>query len=314
VAAVDQALMEQLVSFPTQVRGNILDLLLTNMPDRVSEVRGCGRLGTSDHEIIFAEISCGGGRQTEAKKTKNWRRADWPQMRKELSRVNWRREFTQASPSQMWQKFKIQVQATVKKNVPLKKIHKNGRPPWMTREISAAIQRKKRLWQEAKKGRRHEEYKEAEKKVRNLIRNAKNRFEKRLADSKDGNSRPFFSYVKKKSKSRPEVGPLTDKHGATVTEDEKMAGILNNYFSSVFTQENVTDLPKASTLQVDAPLTSVPITAHEVKKKIKNLRKEAAAGPDEIGPRILQELVEEVAEPLVMIFRASMSTYRRGTG
>jgi hypothetical protein len=31
--------MEQLVNFPTQIRVNILDLLLINIPDRVTEVR-----------------------------------------------------------------------------------------------------------------------------------------------------------------------------------------------------------------------------------------------------------------------------------
>jgi hypothetical protein len=33
--AAEESLMEQLVTFPTQVRGNILDWVLTNMPERV---------------------------------------------------------------------------------------------------------------------------------------------------------------------------------------------------------------------------------------------------------------------------------------
>ena len=41
----EDKLMSQLVEFSTQVKGNILDLVLTNMPERISEVREEGRLG-----------------------------------------------------------------------------------------------------------------------------------------------------------------------------------------------------------------------------------------------------------------------------
>jgi hypothetical protein len=42
VEAFEEAGMKQLVNFPTQVRGNIPDLVLTKIPDRVTEVRGVG--------------------------------------------------------------------------------------------------------------------------------------------------------------------------------------------------------------------------------------------------------------------------------
>ena len=87
-----------------------------------------------------------------------------------------------------------------------------------------------------------------------------------------------------------------------------MAGILNNYFSTVFTKENTTSVPAAADTQARAQLSSVSISVHEVKKKIRKLRSSAAAGPDEIGPCILQELVEEVAWPLTCVFRASVRT------
>jgi len=45
VEAADDAMLEQLITFPTQVRGNILDLVFTNMPERVSDITEEGRLG-----------------------------------------------------------------------------------------------------------------------------------------------------------------------------------------------------------------------------------------------------------------------------
>ena len=51
--------MTQMVDFSTQVRGNILDLVITNMPERVLEVREEGRLGESDHVMIVSEMAVG---------------------------------------------------------------------------------------------------------------------------------------------------------------------------------------------------------------------------------------------------------------
>jgi hypothetical protein len=40
------------VDFPTHTKGNTLDLLLTNCPDKVIEVSDSGRLGRSDHCML----------------------------------------------------------------------------------------------------------------------------------------------------------------------------------------------------------------------------------------------------------------------
>jgi len=54
------------------------------------------------------------------------------------------------------------------------------------------------------------EYKEVERKVKNLIRNAKRSYEKRLARESQGNSRPFYAYLKRKTKLRTSIGPIKD--------------------------------------------------------------------------------------------------------
>ena len=55
--ATEDMLMSQLVDFSTQVKGNVLDLVLTNMPDRVLDVKEEGRLGRSDHCIRVDRFS-----------------------------------------------------------------------------------------------------------------------------------------------------------------------------------------------------------------------------------------------------------------
>ncbi len=151
--AIEDGFMEQLVDFPTQVKGNILDLIVTNIPERFEDVSEHGQLGKSDHFMIVAKISRGAARQEE-NGAPDWRRADWDGEK---------------------------VTGLVGQHVPERRRRNQNRPAWLSQEIMRAIRRKKRLWRTCRDRIPTDEYKEAEKKVRNLIRNAKRRFEKKLA-------------------------------------------------------------------------------------------------------------------------------------
>ena len=74
---MEDRLMTQMVDFSTQVRGNILDLVITNMPERVLEVREEGRLGKSDHVMIVTEIAVGKATRENQMPLPDWRKADW---------------------------------------------------------------------------------------------------------------------------------------------------------------------------------------------------------------------------------------------
>ena len=49
----------------------------------------------------------------------------------------------------------------------------------------------------------------------------------------------FYSYVRSKSVTKEKVGPLKDDQGNIITEASAMCKILNEYFSSVFTNPSV---------------------------------------------------------------------------
>jgi hypothetical protein len=63
--AAQDKLMEQLVDFPTQVKGNTLDLVITNIPERVDETCEAGRLGKSYHTVITVKVSIGVSLESE---------------------------------------------------------------------------------------------------------------------------------------------------------------------------------------------------------------------------------------------------------
>ena len=97
-----------------------------------------------------------------------------------------------------------QIQASVKRNVPTRRRRNRNRPAWLSKEILTAIRRKKRLWTRVREGNNRELYDEEEKKVKKMIRNAKRKFEKKLAEGgkKDSTTkRQFYAYVKQKTKA-----------------------------------------------------------------------------------------------------------------
>jgi len=149
-----------------------------------------------------------------------------------------------ALAEEVWNVFKEEILQSVEDNVPKKPKRNGRRSVWMTREILRALRRKRRIWRKEITSNTSEEYREAERKVKNLIRNAKRNFEKKIAKESKGNSRPFYSYLKRRTKSKVSVSPLLNSEGNMVSTAEEMAEVINVYFRSVFTREGDT-VPEA---------------------------------------------------------------------
>ena len=238
---------------------------------------------------------------------KNWKRADWDGMRLDLAIMAWDRALGGLLVHVMWDIFRSKIDATVARHVPVKKEQRGGRSPWMSREIMAAVRRKKRLWEKAKKGSGVDEYKDADRQVKKMIRTAKRNFERRLAMEKGGNSRPFFSYVKKKTRTCKTIGPLVDESWTSISDNKGMAETLNGFFHSVFTQEDISSIPSATVREMEN-MEGAIVRERLIREKIKNFKPCSAAGPDGIGPQLLKEFQEEIIPALKLIHRKSLES------
>ena len=306
VEAVENALMQQLVEFPTQVKGNILDLVITNVPERVEEIYEAGRLGKSDHVLIVTRVSVGAAAEDPVPQGKDWRRADWNAIREELKDRAWAASIRRAAAADAWAIFRRKIDEVTEKFVPTRRRRNQNRPAWLTQNILREIRRKKKLWRAVRGGQITEEYKQAEKSVKNMIRNSKRRFEKKLAENKGGSNRQFFAYVKKKTGAKSSVGPLKEAGGETVADAAGMAEILNRTFKEVFTREDVASVPEPAEMETESVLASVHFAARDVKKKIRELKQDSAPGPDSVTPQLLKETMNEVAPLLAVIFTKSL--------
>ena len=132
---------------------------------------------------------------------------------------------------------------------------------------------------------------------------AKRNYEKRLAkNARKNNAKLFYSYMKRRTCNQVSVGPLKDSSGQLVTDDESMAEILNEFFCSVFTREDATDVPIAEQLyHEEEPLVLVQITSAQVQKKLNSLKPNSTLGPDKLWPRVQQKLASVIATLLAIV-------------
>ena len=120
----------------------------------------------------------------------------------------------------------------------------------------------------------------------------------------------FWKYVQEQTKTRQGIGILKGKDGKLYTDDKDRADILNEFFASVFTKEEDTNIPhlEESSRSQGISISDLRVTPQEVEKKLKELNPAKAQGPDGIPPKVLKELSKEIATPLSYIFNKSLET------
>ncbi len=99
---------------------------------------------------------------------------------------------------------------------------------------------------------------------------------------------------------------MKDSGGQMVTSDEGMAEILNKAFQEAFTREDMSSIPVPNNKCEHSFLESVRFQPAAVKRKIRELRTDAASGPDGLGPKVLQELQDELSPVLAANFKKSL--------
>ena len=307
---IEEESLCQLVSFATHNKGNTLDLVITNNPENIVAVYPDTTLGKSDHCIINVEIVANKVDSNKAIKRPNWAKMDVEGLKRELGDKNWQQILSGKTVEEDWAHFRKILDAAVSRHVPVSTVRAENQPKWITREIIRLIRKKRRAWRTMRVHltvENREKYKELEKQVTIRVRNAKRSMEKRLANSKNSNARTFANYIKSKTKSRTGIGPLKTKEGKMVTREDEIAELLNNFFASVFTEEDIMNLPHKEE-ETEARLDTISITTEMIREKIKNLKENSAPGPDGITPTLLKGAREELLVPLKIIYNKSLQT------
>ncbi len=86
-----------------------------------------------------------------------------------------------------------------------------------------------------------------------------------------------------------------------------MVEILNKNFASVFSVENTETIPESPIAPRGfEPLDVGSIDERDYRKYLDKLKTNKSTGPDDLSPRLLKELKEQILKPLTIIFNLTL--------
>lgn len=318
VECLRDCFLTQHVDKPTRFRGDqkpsILDLILTNEENVVSDVQYLAPVGSSDHCTLLFEYICKVQKTESITKKFKYDKGDYDGMREYLGNQEWNEGFDDLSEQESWNKFSNILEEAMKEFIPIhtsKGNRKRKHQLYMDREGFSLLKRKDRSWEKYLESKDISDYKaycDTRNVLRSHTRKLRHDFEESISTEIKTNPKAFWKYTQSKTTVRSGVSDLRDSDGNLCNEDESKAEILNDFFCSVFTRENMEDIPELKTKHHGKPLTDIRITEECIHKHLQKLKPGKSAGPDGFHPRVLKEVLSEIVTPLQIIFSKSISS------
>ena len=140
------------------------------------------------------------------------------------------------------------------------------------------------------------------------------KLEKEAISKTKKNSKAFFAFAKKFSKTSTGVGPIITKDCKVVTEPKEIAELQKEQYDKVFTKPNkeakidnaAEFFSKESTN--DNMIENILFTYMDVREAIDKLSVNAAAGPDGVPAILLKKCKDVWSHPLACLWQKSLLT------
>ena len=202
--------------------------------------------------------------------------------------------------TECWNILKYEIECIINTFIPLRKQGNRFRKKHYSKEVIRKILFKQTKWRVYRRTRKDEDYanyKEALNLATTEIRKSKRTFDKKLAGNIKNDSNSFYAHVRSKQKVRDMVGRLENNRENIISDGFQMAIVLNEYFSSVFTTEDISSLPVPFTKfegNESEYLGQLFVTTEMIAQKIKKMKDNKSPGVDGIPPKLLKEIVEQI--------------------
>ena len=204
------------------------------------------------------------------------------------------------------------------KNIHHKRSKVKDNLPWITSQIRRMIRKRDKLSfrkkQQIKVGandlnRTTKQLKALKKVIQSEIRKAYWSYVESIItpiDDQDSQSGPprFWTYIKHRRTDTVGIKSLCDK-GEDVFKPVEIANLLNDNFQSIFTTETPVSSDLLNWPLPYSDMADIEITESGVLKLLQCLKIHKASGPDQIRPRVLKEMENQVAPMLTVIFKKS---------
>ena len=294
--------LAQLITEPTRVTSNsstILDLVITNCPERFSASGTLSPPSNCDHSVIFASMNLITHRSRSYKRQVwNFNNVNSADLNCELSQMDWFSLCENTNDiDETYSCWYSHFRSIIEKYIPLKMVTiRPNDKPWMDSEVRHAIRRRDRLlrihnirpspvtW---------ENYRAQRNFVTSLIRFAKKSFYERAStdlSNPDTNCKKWWSIVNKVcGRENSSTIPPIIENEVPIFDSKEKACIFNDYFVLQ------TELPLANAIppiiqpyQTQQFLSNIIATEEQVLESMKGVDISKACGYDGIGNKIIK--------------------------
>ena len=311
----------QLIKEPTHYkpgcRPTLIDLILTKNPELVKKVKLAAPLGKSYHSTVILKTNTTTPK-TEKCMVRKFQvdKGDYNSMRKKFREEDWETSLHEAEDDvdKAWQILSSKIKAARDSFIPSRMVNTNRDSKKRSLYLEDSLihlTRIKRL--QFKVYKKHPSlynynlYVQARARVTKYTRKIKRNKEKRIAKNIKTNSKEFYQYIRSKTQKKDGISELKKTDGKFTANDQEKSTELNNFFSSVFTDEDTSNIPETNFDNKNfKKLFSADIQEDEMRKLLESTNSGKSPGPDELHPKILKECSVELAKPLKMMFDLTM--------
>ena len=316
--------LNQIVNQPTHKDGNTLDLILINNMELLHDINISVPLRSATHHYILevaSRLSTTHGKEQEEDANDNKipplrtlniqsDEADWHSMKKKLDEIDWQIEFSGLNPDEMVDRI-LQVSfQTAEQHIPKRKAaRKVGNIPKDRKILMRRRNRLNKRFSRATSTRSKEalraELVDIEKKLQKSRKDSRNYQEQKAIKAIQKNSKYFFAYAKKFSKTKPGIGPLKDKNGNFVFKKHEITEVLSEQYNSVFTQPTTPCPSEYSLFPDDGPeqLKEITFTEEDFILAIDELSANSGSGPDGLPSILLKKCKRQYARALKILWQ-----------
>ena len=313
--ALKDAFLIQHIDKPTRIvegqKQNILDLVITKSEDDIISIDHCGHIGKSDHLLLKITTNILKSKAKNDHTFKyDFKKGDYVAYKQWLSNIDWSILNT-LTVEESWKFIHSKLQDGNDLFIPKSEFkNRKKKPPWMNHNVCKSIKKKHALFKkylESNNSWTYILYIRARNEAARLVKNCKREHQKTIAKQCKVNPKVFWNYINSKRKVKDNIAPLWDGE-KFITDDKGKADILNKFFSSVFTKEDLSNLPNmtAGENSDGIILTDLRVSQEAVHKKLKSLNPNKSPGPDQLFPKLLVELSAELSLPFTILFNSSL--------
>jgi len=312
---LDNNFLYQHVNEPTRFRlsqkPSLLDLILSNEQDLVGDIQYTPGLGKGDHCCLNFCIQADVRSEDQTTGRRNYNKGQYAKAKDALHDIDWEEEMGHLDIHEAWEVFAGKMDAIIEDCIPFSKPTLRTDRLYMNKRAMKARVKKRKTWAKFRrtgKTRDYVAYTKERNKLRSLTRELCRTFELRMVKDIKENPKAFWRYVSTRLHTREKVGSLVKEGGQVAETDGEKAEVLNDFFASVFTEEDLSNIPTINNLHDTQLLEGLEITEEVVLKKLAELNPAKSAGPDNLHPRFLKELAHDLATPLTILFKKSIAS------